>query len=74
VEIGLTLWRTLRISGAGGTRDFGERTIRFMERIRDRWDFKALNTHRFPFGRLVEAFEVACRGKAEALKVMLVFS
>ncbi|HWR23099.1 MAG TPA: alcohol dehydrogenase catalytic domain-containing protein [Feifaniaceae bacterium] len=73
VEIGRTIWRTLSVSGSGGTKDFGQRTIRFMSAIRDKYDFGALNTHYFKFGQLHEAFDVACKLKADAFKVMLTF-
>jgi threonine dehydrogenase-like Zn-dependent dehydrogenase len=73
VEIGLTIWKTLSITGSGGTRAFGQRTIRFMNRIRDRFDFAALNTHRFAFDKIHEAFDIAVHKKAEAIKVMLSF-
>ena len=73
IEIGKTIWRTLSVTGAGGTKDFGQRTIRFMSRIRDKYDFAALNTHRFDFSQIHEAFEVALHNKKEALKVMLKF-
>ena len=73
VEIGKTIWKTLNITGSGGTKNFGRRTIRFMSAIRDRFDFAALNTHFFPFSDLHKAFDVAIHNKEEALKVMLKF-
>jgi L-iditol 2-dehydrogenase len=73
VELGSTIWKTLDITGSGGTRNFGQRTIRFMSRIRDRYDFSDLNTHCFPFERIHESFEFATDNKADALKVMLTF-
>jgi len=73
VEIGKTIWRTLDISGAGGTRNFAERTIRFMDRIRGAYDFAALNTHHVPFERIHEAFDLAIHDKEHAFKVMLTF-
>ncbi len=73
VEIGKTIWKTLSITGSGGTKNFGQRTIRFMSRIKDTYDFEGLNTHHFPFDKLHEAFDVAIHHKDEALKVMLTF-
>jgi len=73
VEIGKTIWKTLSITGSGGTKDFGQRTIRFMSAIRDKFDFAALNTHHFPFSDLHKAFDVAMHNKVEALKVMLTY-
>ena len=73
VEIGKTIWRTLDITGSGGTKNFARRTIRFMDRIRDAYDFAALNTHHFSFEKIHEAFEVAIRDKENAFKVMLTF-
>jgi L-iditol 2-dehydrogenase len=65
--------RLLDITGAGGTRNFAQRTIRFMDRIRDTYDFAALNTHHFPFEKIHEAFDVASHDKENAFKVMLTF-
>lgn len=73
VEIGKTIWKTLRIAGSGGTKDFGQRTIRFMNRIRDTYDFDALNSHHYPFSEIHSAFKVAIHEKSNALKVMLSF-
>jgi threonine dehydrogenase-like Zn-dependent dehydrogenase len=73
VEIGKTIWRTLSITGSGGTKNFGQRTIRFMSAIKDRYDFAALNTHHLPFSDLHKAFDMARHHKEEALKVMLTF-
>ena len=73
VEIGKTIWKTLSITGSAGTKDFGQRTIRFMNAIYDKYDFGGLNSHCYPFEKLLEAFEVAIHNKAEVLKVMLDF-
>jgi L-iditol 2-dehydrogenase len=73
VEIGRTIWSTLSITGSGGTKNFGQRTIKFMSRIKDKYDFAALNTHHYPFEKIHEAFEVARTQQATALKVMLTF-
>jgi L-iditol 2-dehydrogenase len=71
VEIGKTIWRTLSITGSGGTKNFAQRTIRFMDRIKDTVDITGLTTHHFAFERIHDAFDVAVNQKAEALKVML---
>ncbi|KKK60227.1 hypothetical protein LCGC14_3026460, partial [marine sediment metagenome] len=73
VEIGKTIWKTLSITGSGGTNNFGRRTIRFMSAIKDRYDFAALNTHHFPFSDIGKAFDAAIHNQEEALKVMLTF-
>lgn len=73
VEIGKTISKTLNITGFGGTKNFGLRTIRFMSAIRDTFDFGALNTHHFPFSDLHKAFDTARENKVAALKVMLTF-
>jgi len=44
-----------------------------MNRIKDTYDFEALNTHYFPFDKIYDGFDVAIHNKAEALKVMLTF-
>jgi len=73
VELGKAIWKTLKLTGAGGTKDWFPGTIRFMSRIKDRYDFSALNTHHFDFADLDKAFHVAAHEKDNALKVMLTF-
>ena len=72
VEIGKTIWKTLRITGSGGTTNWFPRTIRFMSKIKDKYDFKALVSHYYKFEDLAEAMEMA-QNKAVARKVMLTF-
>ncbi len=73
IEIGKTIWRTLSIKGSGGTKNFAQRTIRFMSNIKDKYDFNALNTHKMPFEKLNEAMDIAANHKDVAFKVMLIF-
>lgn len=73
LEIGWTIWKTLTINGFGGTKDFGQRTIRFMSAIKDKYDFDALNTHYFSLDQIHEAIDVAATKKDSAFKVMLKF-
>lgn len=73
VELGKVIWKNIRITGSGGTKTFLPRTIKFMSRIKDKYDFEALNTHYFKFKDLHKAFDVAINNKAEAIKVMVTF-
>jgi L-iditol 2-dehydrogenase len=73
VEIGKTIWSTLKMKGSGGTSLWFPRTIRFLSRIKDKYDFAALNTHHFNFKDIHKAFDVAVHDKANARKVMLTF-
>jgi threonine dehydrogenase-like Zn-dependent dehydrogenase len=73
VEIGLTIWKTLEITGSGGIKNFMPRTIRFMERIRNEFDFKSLISHRYPFKDIHTAFNKAVNDKKNAFKIMLKF-
>ncbi len=73
VELGWTIWKTLKLKGSGGTKDFGQRTIRFMSAIKDKYDFEALNTHYFDFENLQKAIDTAIHEKDNAFKVMLKF-
>lgn len=73
VEIGLTIWKTLAITGSGGVKKFMPRTIRFMERVRDDFDFRALISDRYPFGEIDKAFDKAVNDKKNAFKVMITF-
>ena len=72
-ELGKIIWKTMRMTGAGGTKTFLPRTIKFLSRIKDKYDFDALNTHYFKFQDLHKAFDVACHDKENARKVMLTF-
>lgn len=73
VELGWTIWKTMTLKGSGGTKDFGQRTIRFMSAIKDTYDFDALNTHFFPFEDLHKAIDTVIHEKEKAFKVMLKF-
>lgn len=73
VEIGKTIWSTLRIKGSGGTKDWAQRTIRFMSAIKDKYDFDALNSHHIPFADLDKAMDLAVHHPEIAFKVMLTF-
>lgn len=73
VEIGLTIWKTLAITGSGGIKNFMPRTIRFMERIRNEFNFKSLISHRYPFKDIHTAFNKAVNDKKNAFKIMLKF-
>ncbi|MBQ9060604.1 MAG: zinc-binding dehydrogenase [Firmicutes bacterium] len=72
VEIGKTIWKTLKMSGSGGTTNWFPRTIRFMSKIKDKYDFEDLVSHYYKFDDLAEAMEMA-QNKAVARKVMLTF-
>ncbi|MDR3765953.1 MAG: hypothetical protein Q3Y08_02805, partial [Butyricicoccus sp.] len=72
VEIGKTIWKTLHIAGSGGTTNWFPRTIRFMSKIKDKYDFKALVSHYYKFEDLDEAMKMA-QNKEVARKVMLTF-
>jgi len=73
VELGKIIWKTLKITGSGGTKSWFPRTIRFLSRIKDKYDFAALNTHHFHFRDLNKAVEFACHNKDVARKVMLTY-
>lgn len=74
VEIGKTIWKTLLITGSGGVKNFLPRTITFMDRIRDNFKLTDLITHRYPFGKIHDAFKKAIEEKAEVIKVMLIIN
>jgi threonine dehydrogenase-like Zn-dependent dehydrogenase len=73
VEIGLTIWKTLAITGSGGIKNFMPRTIKFMERVRNKFDFKALISHRYTFKDIHAAFDKADNDKKNGFKEMLKF-
>ena len=68
VEIGKTIWKTLHIAGSGGTTNW----FRFLSKIKDTYDFKALVSHYYKFEDLDEAMKMA-QNKEVARKVMLTF-
>ncbi|MFA7670826.1 MAG: alcohol dehydrogenase catalytic domain-containing protein [Sphaerochaetaceae bacterium] len=72
-ELGKVIWSNLRIVGSGGTKNFLPRTIKFLSRLKDNYDFESLNTHYFKFDQIHEAFDVAIHDKENARKVMLIF-
>ncbi len=72
-ELGKVIWKNIRVVGSGGTKNFLPRTIKFLSRIKDNYDFEALNTHYFNFEDLHKAFDVACHDKENARKVMITF-
>ena len=72
-ELGKVIWSNLRIVGSGGTKNFLPRTIRFLANLKDMYDFEGLNSHHFKFDKLLDAFDVACHDKANAMKVMITF-
>ena len=55
-ELGKVIWKNIRVVGSGGTKNFLPRTIKFLSRIKDNYDFEALNTHYFNFEDLHKAF------------------
>ena len=73
VEIGKTIWKTMRIAGVAGPERWFPRTIRFMSKIKDKYDFAALNTHHFDFEDIHAAFDMAANHKDIARKVMLTY-
>ena len=60
------------MTGSGGTTNWFPRTIRFMSRIKDKYDFVGLVSHYYKFEDLADAMEMA-RNKELSRKVMLVF-
>lgn len=67
------IWKTLTIKGSAGTRNWFPRTIRFMSKIKDRYDFDALVSHSFDFSQIQEAFDFTISNQATTQKVMLTF-
>lgn len=73
IELGRVIWKTLNITGAGGTKDYLPKTIRFMDRIKDDFDFDKLISHRFQFEELQEGIDIAVNDPISAFKVMVHF-
>ena len=65
--------RNISIIGNAGTMHFMTRTIIFLSRIKNKYDFKALNTKYFDFKDIVEAFNYATINKDNNIKVMVKF-
>ena len=60
-------------TGSGGAKNFFHRTITFMDRIRNDYNFTDLISHRYHFSELHEAMKKTISDKAGAFKVMLTF-
>ena len=65
------IWKTLMVKGSAGTRNWFPRTIRFMSKIKDRFDFDGLVSNRFALDDILEAFQYTIDNKATTQKVML---
>lgn len=70
IEVEKVIWKTLWLAGSAGTKTWFPR---FLSRIKDSYDFAALNTHHFKFKDVKDAFEFNLNNKAVARKVMLTF-
>ena len=71
VEIGLTIWKGLFIHGQAGAPWFFPRTIKFMQRAKQRIDYTKIITHRFPLKDIQEAFNLASKDRSQFIKIML---
>lgn len=67
------IWKTLTIKGSAGTKNWFPRTIRFMSKIKDQFDFDGLVSHSFKFEDIHEAFDFTLNNKEITQKVMLTF-
>ncbi|MCQ5130474.1 alcohol dehydrogenase catalytic domain-containing protein [Butyricicoccus faecihominis] len=65
--------KNLTIAGYSGTEHFMTRTIKFMSRIKDRYDLQSMCTKYFDFKDTVQAFDYAANNKEDNLKVMIRF-
>jgi len=63
--------KNLSISGFGGTEHIMTKTVKFLSRIKDKYNLKAIITKRFSFDQTVEALEYAANNKEGNLKVMI---
>lgn len=72
VEIGLTNWKGLFIHGQAGAPWFFPRTIKFMQRAKQRIDYSRIITHRFSLDDIQKAFDLATRHKGQFVKIMLI--
>jgi L-iditol 2-dehydrogenase len=63
--------KNLTISGYSGTEHFMTRTIKFLSRIKDKYDLQSMCTKYFDFKDAVEAMEYAAENKESNLKIML---
>ncbi|MDY6222269.1 MAG: zinc-binding dehydrogenase [Candidatus Alectryocaccobium sp.] len=67
------IWKNLTIKGAAGTQNWFPRTIRFMSKIKSKYNIEGLVSHKFNFKDLHEAFDFALNNKSTTQKVMLTF-
>lgn len=71
VEIGKTIWKGLNLQGSAGQPFFFTKTIKFMNRVKDKIDFSKFVTSHYDLDDIQSAFDVACGGKDHSIKVML---
>lgn len=70
IEIGLSIWKGLHLSGKCAAPFFFPRTIRFMTQTKKRIDFSQIITQRYPLQNYQEAFDMAVENKDEAVKIL----
>lgn len=63
--------RNITVSGYSGTEHFMTRTIKFLSRIKDKYDLQSICTKYFPFSECVEAMRYAATEKENNLKIMI---
>jgi L-iditol 2-dehydrogenase len=73
IEIGKAIWKGLNLQGSAGQPWFFTKTIKFMSRTKEHFDFSKFVTHEFAFQDIQNAFDTAIEHKDEAIKVMLKF-
>ena len=71
IEIGLSIWKGLRLAGECAAPRFFPRTIRFMARAKQRINYTQIVKHKFPLEKFQNAFDLAVKKKDEAVKILL---
>ncbi len=71
VEMGKIIWKSLSVTGQAGSPYAFPRTIRFMNRIRGRYDYTQVVTKQFSLREIRKAFDYALTEKEQAVKVMV---
>ena len=71
MEIGKAIWKGLNLQGSAGQPWFFPKTIEFLSRVKDRFDYTGIVTHTFGFADIQKAFDTAAEQKEKAVKVMV---
>lgn len=71
MEIGKAIWKGLNLQGSAGQPWFFPKTIKFLSRVKEHFDYSGIVTQKYAFDDIQKAFDTAAEQKEKAVKVMV---